>query len=215
MNNWNRIHKYLHLVTICILIVSLLLPGCGGGEEQEGEEETEVVEHGEEEEEEEETVVTKDAIAEEDTTETPERHRVDQTPVLVPYQGPLGSDGLKITERLWDSSGLVGEAKLFYFESTGGSGEVQIIARLETASFRLEEQETSITTFVEAGEFYKLSVSFMGTPCPLVDEPRLIIEFSGLSSAQVLQFKNIGAGPWSMPLLLGEISVEPWVPPES
>ncbi len=149
-------------------------------------------------------------------TETPERHRVDQAPVLGPYQGPLGPGGLMTTERLWDSSGLVGEVKLFYFESTGGSGEVQITARLETASFRLEEQETSITTLVEAGEFYKLSVTLMGTPQPLVDEPRLILitEFSGLSSTQVLQFKNIGMGPWSMPLLLGEMSVEPWTPPE-
>ena len=119
-----------------------------------------------------------------------------------------------ITETNYDGMSLVSETHLFYFESTGGSGEVQITARLETASFRLEEQETSITTLVEAGKFYKLSVPLMGTPYPLVDEPRLVIEFSGLSSTQVLQFKNIGMGPWSMPLLLEEISVESWTPPE-
>ncbi len=166
------------------------------------------------EQEEEEAVVTEDKIAEEDATETPERHRVDQAPVLISYQGPRGPDGLAITESNYDGMSLVNETHLFYFESTGGSGEVQITAILETASFRLEEQETSITTLVEAGKFYKLSVPFMGTPYPLVDEPRLVIEFSGLSSTQVLQFKNIGMGPWSMPLLLGEMSVESWTPPE-
>jgi len=208
MNKDSRILKHLFLLKTFILIVSLLLTGCSGGE---GEEEEAILTTREEEE----VVVTEDEITEEDATETLERHRIDQAPVLVPYQGPLGPGGLAITERLWDASGLVGEVKLFYFESIGGSGEVQITAKLETASFRLEEQETSITTLVEAGKFYKLSVYLMGTPHSLVDEPRLIIEieFSGQSSAQVLQFKNIGMGPWSMPLLLGEMSVEPWTPP--
>jgi len=164
---------------------------------------------------EEEVEEKEDEIAEEDAIETLERHRVDQAPVLVPYQGSLGPGGLAITERNYDGMSLVSETHLFYFESTGGSGEVQITARLETASFRPEEQEISITTLVEAGEFYKLSVPFMGIPSHLVDEPRLIIAFSGLSQTQILQFKNIGMGPWSMPLLLGEMSVEPWTPPET
>ena len=207
MNKGYRVNKYLFLLTVCVLVNSLSLLGCGDGGREEDEA---ALTTGEEKE----ALVTENEIVEEAATETPERHRVDQAPVLVPYQGPLGPGGLMITERLWDSSGLVGEAKLFYFESTGGSGENQMTARLETASFRLEEQESSITTLVEVGEFYKLSVPFMGTPSPLVDEPSLIIEFSGLNPTQELQFKNIGMGPWSMPLLLGEISVELWTPPE-
>jgi hypothetical protein len=35
----HRVHKYLFLLTICILVVSLLLPGCGGGPVVEEEEE--------------------------------------------------------------------------------------------------------------------------------------------------------------------------------
>ena len=31
MNKGYRIHKYLFLLTICILVVSISLPGCGGG----------------------------------------------------------------------------------------------------------------------------------------------------------------------------------------
>ena len=191
--------KIVWLVASYLMAIVLLLVSCAPTTPGEQEEEA---------------VVTEDKIAEEDATETPERHRVDQAPVLISYQGSLGPGGLAITERNYDGMSLVSETHLFYFESTGGSGEVQITARLETASFRLEEQETSITALVEAGKFYKLSVPFMGTPYPLVDEPRLVIEFSGLSSTQVLQFKNIGMGPWSMPLLLGEMSVDAWTPPE-
>lgn len=35
MNNWKRGHKYLFLLTICILTISLLLPGCGEPEPAE------------------------------------------------------------------------------------------------------------------------------------------------------------------------------------
>ena len=144
--------------------------------------------------------------------EAPERHRVGQAPVLVPYhQGRL-----KITDYQYDSSGLVSRTELLYFESTGGSGEVQITARLEeleTATTRLEEQETSITTLVEAGKFYKLSVPLEGTPYPLVDEPRLIIESPALASPQIKQYEKIGMGPWSMSLLLGKMYLEEWEPP--
>jgi len=43
MNRQHRIHKYLFLLTICILVASLLLPGCGGGAVVEEEEEEEKV----------------------------------------------------------------------------------------------------------------------------------------------------------------------------
>jgi len=144
--------------------------------------------------------------------EVPERHRVGQAPVLVPYH----QGGLKITDYQYDSSGLVSRTELLYFESTGGSGEVQITARLEeleTATTRLEEQETSITTLVEAGKFYKLSVPFEGTPYTLVDEPRLIIESPALASPQIKQYEKIGMGPWSMSLSLGKMYLEEWEPP--
>ena len=144
--------------------------------------------------------------------EAPERHRVGQAPVLVPYH----QGGLKITDYQYGSSGLVSRTELLYFESTGGSGEVQITARLEeleTATTRLEEQETSITTHVEAGKFYKLSVPLEGTPYTLVDEPRLIIESPALASPQIKQYEKIRMGPWSMSLLLGKMYLEEWEPP--
>lgn len=152
----------------------------------------------------------------EDATEAPERHRVDQAPVLVPYY-PSGQGGLKITDRQYDSSGLVSRTELFYFESTGESGEVQITARLEeleTYTTRLEEQKMSITILVEAGKFYKLSVPFEGVFYGIVDEPRLIIESPALALPQVLQYKRIGVvGSWSMLLMLGKIHLEEWEPP--
>lgn len=48
MHKWHRVHKYSLLLTICILVISLLLPSCGGeaveeGEEEEGEEEEEAL----------------------------------------------------------------------------------------------------------------------------------------------------------------------------
>jgi ATP-dependent Clp protease adapter protein ClpS len=144
--------------------------------------------------------------------EAPERHRVGQAPVLVPYR----QSGLKTTDRQYDSSGLVSRTELLYFESTGGSGEVQITARLEeleTATTRLEEQETSITTLVEAGKFYKLSVPLEGTLYTIVDEPRLIIESPALASPHIKQYEKIGMGPWSMSLLLGKMYLEEWEPP--
>ena len=69
MNKSYRIHKYLFLLTICILAVSISLPGCGGGG-GEGEEAALTTED------EEEAVVAEDEIAEEGVTEEEEEEEV-------------------------------------------------------------------------------------------------------------------------------------------
>jgi len=64
----HRVHKYFFILTICVLVISLLLPGCGGGAVVEEEEE---VTTGEEEEEEEEEVTTGEEEEEEEEPAEP------------------------------------------------------------------------------------------------------------------------------------------------
>lgn len=87
MKKQHRVYKYFSLLTICVLVISLLLPGCGGGavveEEEEVAEEEEIVTHEEEEGEGEEDVIAPEgeeaeAVEEEEEEEPAEPDEPEQ-----------------------------------------------------------------------------------------------------------------------------------------
>ena len=195
MNKGYWIHKYLFLLTICILVISLSLLGCGGGEGEELALTTE--------DEEEAVVVMEDE--EEGTSTIPEltfRHYLGPSaPIVSPTYGEEG------------------EEVYGYFEVAGGSGEVEItvdiskpdwVSASNTASFSVEEGVYRLTIVV-----YGIGAHY--SPTTPGTYSAWAVDFS-LSSPSASADYSINLllpiASRDYGLKIGTMSVEPWTPPE-